>query len=203
MIGPSPDRPGCGAIGDDLECGGAGARPRQTSRPDQGHRQGAARGVGRRRPIPAADDRVDGPSAPSRLAAPAATARSGSAWALRETGGQLVTIEYDPVRAKELAENIKRSRADRHRPGGGRRRVPADPEAARARSTSCSSMRGRRTTSVLRHGLPAARQGRPVPRAQRRQQAQRDGGLPRRDSEATRPSGRRSCRRRARECRCR
>jgi caffeoyl-CoA O-methyltransferase len=28
---------------------------------------------------------------------------------LRETGGQLVTIEYDPVRAKELAENVKRA----------------------------------------------------------------------------------------------
>jgi len=28
---------------------------------------------------------------------------------LRETGGKLVTIEYDPVRAKELAENIKRA----------------------------------------------------------------------------------------------
>src|SRR3954463_16742413 len=28
---------------------------------------------------------------------------------LRETGGHLVTIEYDPVRAKELAENIKRA----------------------------------------------------------------------------------------------
>jgi caffeoyl-CoA O-methyltransferase len=28
---------------------------------------------------------------------------------LRETGGQLVTIEYDPVRAKELAQNIKRA----------------------------------------------------------------------------------------------
>lgn len=28
---------------------------------------------------------------------------------LRETGGRLVTIEYDPVRAKELAENIKRA----------------------------------------------------------------------------------------------
>ena len=28
---------------------------------------------------------------------------------LRETGGRLVTIEYDPVRAKELAENIKRT----------------------------------------------------------------------------------------------
>jgi caffeoyl-CoA O-methyltransferase len=26
---------------------------------------------------------------------------------LRETGGRLVTIEYDPVRAKELADNIK------------------------------------------------------------------------------------------------
>jgi caffeoyl-CoA O-methyltransferase len=28
---------------------------------------------------------------------------------LRQTGGQLVTIEYDPVRAKELAENVKRA----------------------------------------------------------------------------------------------
>jgi len=28
---------------------------------------------------------------------------------LRETGGQLVTMEYDQVRAKELAENIKRA----------------------------------------------------------------------------------------------
>jgi predicted O-methyltransferase YrrM len=29
--------------------------------------------------------------------------------ALRETGGKLVTIEYDPARAKELAENIRRA----------------------------------------------------------------------------------------------
>ena len=28
---------------------------------------------------------------------------------LRTTGGRLVTIEYDPVRAKELAENVKRA----------------------------------------------------------------------------------------------
>jgi caffeoyl-CoA O-methyltransferase len=28
---------------------------------------------------------------------------------LRETGGKLVTIEYDPVRSKELADNIKRA----------------------------------------------------------------------------------------------
>jgi predicted O-methyltransferase YrrM len=28
---------------------------------------------------------------------------------LRDTGGKLVTIEYDPVRAKELTENIKRA----------------------------------------------------------------------------------------------
>ncbi|MFL6279326.1 MAG: O-methyltransferase [Vicinamibacterales bacterium] len=28
---------------------------------------------------------------------------------LRETGGRLVTIEYDPIRAKELGENIKRT----------------------------------------------------------------------------------------------
>ena len=29
--------------------------------------------------------------------------------ALRETGGKLVTIEYDPGRAKELAENVRRA----------------------------------------------------------------------------------------------
>jgi predicted O-methyltransferase YrrM len=29
--------------------------------------------------------------------------------ALRDTGGRLVTIEYDPVRAKELAENVRRA----------------------------------------------------------------------------------------------
>jgi predicted O-methyltransferase YrrM len=29
--------------------------------------------------------------------------------AMRETGGRLVTIEYDPVRSKELAENIRRA----------------------------------------------------------------------------------------------
>ena len=28
---------------------------------------------------------------------------------LRETGGKLVTIEYDPLRAKELADNVKRA----------------------------------------------------------------------------------------------
>jgi caffeoyl-CoA O-methyltransferase len=28
---------------------------------------------------------------------------------MRETGGRLVTIEYDPVRAKELAENVRRA----------------------------------------------------------------------------------------------
>ena len=29
--------------------------------------------------------------------------------ALQETGGRLVTIEYDPVRAKELMENVRRA----------------------------------------------------------------------------------------------
>ena len=31
------------------------------------------------------------------------------AMGLRDTGGRLVTIEYDPVRAKELSENIRRA----------------------------------------------------------------------------------------------
>jgi predicted O-methyltransferase YrrM len=29
--------------------------------------------------------------------------------ALRDTGGRLITIEYDPLRARELAENVKRA----------------------------------------------------------------------------------------------
>ena len=36
----------------------------------------------------------------------------GAIWmaqGLRETGGRLITIEYDPVRAKELVENIRRA----------------------------------------------------------------------------------------------
>ena len=31
---------------------------------------------------------------------------------LRETGGRLATIEYDPVRAKEAAANVKRAGLD-------------------------------------------------------------------------------------------
>ena len=47
---------------------------------------------------------------------------------LRETGGTLVTMEYDPVRAKELAENVKRAGLAGHRDRrvGRRVRAPAD-----------------------------------------------------------------------------
>ena len=49
--------------------------------------------------------------------------------ALRDTGGRLVTIEYDPIRAKELTANIQKAvspTSSRSFPG----RVPADSEAA-------------------------------------------------------------------------
>ena len=39
---------------------------------------------------------------------------------LRQTGGRLVTIEYDPVRAKEAAANVAACRARRHRAGDRR-----------------------------------------------------------------------------------
>ena len=78
---------------------------------------------------------------------------------LRETGGKLVTIEYDPVRAKELAENIKRAglsdivQVVRRRrfeqipklPGDVRLRLPRRVEEG--------------LQAVLRDGLPAAGQG--------------------------------------------
>ena len=104
---------------------------------------------------------------------------------LRETGGTLVTIEYDPVRAKELAENVKRAGlADIvHRRRRRRVREPAgDAGIVRLRLS-------RRVEEGLQ-ALPrphaaAHEQGRALRRPQRRQQAQRDGRLPRRDLEDT------------------
>ena len=52
---------------------------------------------------------------------------------LRETGGHLTTIEFDPARAKRAAEQHppRRSRRRRHRRGG--RRLQGDPEDGRRR----------------------------------------------------------------------
>ena len=102
---------------------------------------------------------------------------------LRATGGRLVTIEYDP-RARRSSPRTSSG------PGlsdivqvVSRRRVRADPEAPRHVRLRVPGCLEEGLQAVLRHGLSAARQGRALSRAQRRQQAQRDGRLSRRDSE--------------------
>ena len=65
---------------------------------------------------------------------------------LRQTGGRLTTIEFDPVRAKEAAANVQRAGLSDIVRVVARRRVQGNPEGARAASISCSSMRGSRTT---------------------------------------------------------
>ena len=105
---------------------------------------------------------------------------------LRETGGKLVTIEYDPVRAKELAENIKRAGLVRHRDGRRRRRVRADADAVGLVRLRVSRRVEEGLQAVPRPDAAAPGQGRPVRRPQRREQAERDGRLPRRDPEDTR-----------------
>jgi len=65
---------------------------------------------------------------------------------LRQTGGQLTTIEYDPARAKAAAENIRRAGlADIVAvvPGQAFKEIPK----VRANSILCFSMRGNATTS--------------------------------------------------------
>ena len=105
---------------------------------------------------------------------------------LRETGGRLTTIEYDPARATVAAENIRTRRPRRHRHGRAGRRVQGDPEARRRPSTSSSSTPGSATTSGSSTWCcPRLAPARPLPRAQRRQQAERDARLPRRDQDMT------------------
>ena len=65
---------------------------------------------------------------------------------LRQTGGRLVTIEYDPVRAKEAAANVQRAGlADIVQviAGDAFKEIPKLPGHA---SISCSSTRGSPTT---------------------------------------------------------
>ena len=113
-------------------------------------------------------------SAPSRSAPPAATARSGSAWACARPAARLVTIEYDPARAKEAAANVQRAGLDRHRHGRPRRRLQGDSEAARHLRLRLPRRLEARLQEVLRHGLSAARRRRALPGAQRDQQEERD-----------------------------
>ena len=132
---------------------------KQSSRHPRG-RQGPARGVRRGRPLPARRwSPRPAPGGSSRSARPAATAPSGSAWALRETGGRLVTIEYDPVRAKEAAANIQRAGlADIVSvvPGDA---FTGDPEAGGHVRPRVPRRLEARLQEVLRPGLPARQPG--------------------------------------------
>ena len=65
---------------------------------------------------------------------------------LRQTGGRLTTIEFDPVRAKEAAANVQRAGLSdivRVVHGDAFKEIP---EGDQARSIWCSSMRGSLTT---------------------------------------------------------
>ena len=97
---------------------------------------------------------------------------------LRATGGKLVSIEYDPVRAKELADNIKRAGlTDVVQVVAG----DAFAEIPKLQGTFDFVFLDawkRDYKKFLDLMYAAARQGRPVHGAQRREQAQRDGGFP-------------------------
>jgi predicted O-methyltransferase YrrM len=79
--------------------GGAGAC-RSGTQTDQSRRQGATRGLGRGREVHAVARGVEGNEARTR---------NWVGLGLRETGGKLVTIEYDKARASEAAANINKA----------------------------------------------------------------------------------------------
>ena len=102
---------------------------------------------------------------------------------LRETGGQLVTMEYDPVRARELAENVKRAGLSdivTVVAGDAFKHLPSTPGSFDFVFLDAWKKDYKRFLDL---DDAAPEQGRPLRRAQRGQQAQRDGGLPRRDLE--------------------
>ncbi len=67
---------------------------------------------------------------------------------LRQTGGHLTTIEYDPARAKTAAENIRRAGLARCRAPSSRATRSRRFRRSRATSTSSFSTRGNATTSA-------------------------------------------------------
>ena len=76
-------------------------------------------------------------------------------------------------------------RPGRRRARRARRRVQGDPEAAGHVRLRVPRRLEAGLQEVLRHGLPAADAGRPLRRAQRRQQEERDGAVPARRFRAT------------------
>ncbi len=105
---------------------------------------------------------------------------------LRQTGGRLVTIEYDPVRAKELAANIQKAGLSdivRVVAGDAFKEIPKvtgnfDLVFLDAWKPDYKKF--------FDDGVSARQPGRVVPRAQRDQQAQRHARLPVRDRDSTR-----------------
>ena len=90
----------------------------------------------------------------------------------------------------------------RHRPGDLRRRVQGNPEADRHLRLRVPRRLEARLQQVLRHDVPPHGQGRPVPRAQRHQQEERDERFPQSHHHAPRSASRRSSRPPAKASRC-
>ena len=115
-----------------------------------------------------------GRSTRSRLAARAATVRSGSAWGC----GNGRAARHDSVRSR-AREGARREhqarRAVRHRAGSRGRRVPADPQGPGHVRFRVPGRVEEGLQALPRHGVAAARQRRALPRPQCREQAQRDG----------------------------
>ncbi len=117
-------------------------------------------------------------SACSKSAPPAATAPSGWGSGCGRRAAQLVTIEYDPVRANEAAEPIfeRAGLGDVVRviSGDAFKEIPETPGRFRSRFPRRVEAR---LQKVLRHCLSARHAWRFVPRSQRDQQKERDARL--------------------------
>ena len=102
---------------------------------------------------------------------------------LRETGGKLVTIEYDPVRAKELAENIRRAGLTdvvQVMAGDAFQQIPKVTGTFDFVFLDAWKKDYKRFLDLV---FPRLDKGGAVPRPQRREQEERDGRLPGRDPE--------------------
>ena len=152
---------------------------------DSSRGQGTAGGLGRRRAVSALARREHRRKRALEIGAASGYSAIWIGMGLRQTGGRLVTIEYDAARARKAAENIRRAgladivqviRATRSR------RFPS----SRARSILSFWTPGSRLPAVLRSRLPTSRTRRALPRPQCRQQARRDVRLSLHDRQASR-----------------
>ncbi len=105
---------------------------------------------------------------------------------LRDTGGQLVTIEYDPALAREATANLATAGLSdivRVVSGDAFAEIPKLGGTFDSRVSRCLEAG---LQEVLRPGAAPARQGRPLCRPQRAEQEGGDGRLPLRHLHATR-----------------